>query len=409
MKQAWVPHPLKHLLTRNDGGTWGNDPNGVDDVVVLRSTDISLGGGWSIDDPAVRAVEPSDRVRHRLKEGDLVVVKSSGSAQHLGKAAIVTQEVAALNACFANFVQRLRPSDDADPRYLWYLLNSHFGASQMAILGTTTTGLRNLNGEILGAIQCPGPPLSDQRTIADYIDSETARIDALIAKKQRMIELLDERRAVCLAEAFNGPATALTRLKYLLNQSPCYGVLVPQFADDGVPFVRVNDLLTVGRGGVPQMSIEPDQSREYSRTAVAAGDVLVSVVGSIDKVAVVPPALAGANVARAVCRLVPRSGVPSDLLALLLRSSDYLRQARLATGSDTAQPTLNMGDLANFVVHFPSATDSESFSRELRQVLQPHDNVRALIDRHIALLHEGRQGLITAAVTGELGVPGVAA
>jgi type I restriction enzyme S subunit len=74
----------------------------------------------------------------------------------------------------------------------------------MAVLGNTTTGLRNLNGSILGALTCPGPPLSEQRAIADYLDTETARIDALITKKRRMIELLDVRWSALRREVVLG-------------------------------------------------------------------------------------------------------------------------------------------------------------------------------------------------------------
>ncbi len=182
---------LKHFLELNDSGVWGDEPDGEDDATVLRSTDIALDGSWAITDPAKRSIAPDDRRGKTLIEGDLVVVTSSGSAAHLGKTARVTREVAELQACFSNFVQRLRANEQVESRYVFYVLNSTYGASQLEMLGTTTTGLRNLNGSILGAVRCPALPATQQREIADFLDAETARIDALIEKKRRMIAAPD--------------------------------------------------------------------------------------------------------------------------------------------------------------------------------------------------------------------------
>ena len=58
---------LKHWLRRNDSGVWGDDPDGDDDVEVLRSTDIALDGSWRRDEPAMRKISSRDRARKRSK------------------------------------------------------------------------------------------------------------------------------------------------------------------------------------------------------------------------------------------------------------------------------------------------------------------------------------------------------
>ena len=81
--------------------------------------------------------------------GDLVVTKSSGSEFHIGKTSLVTDPVARLDACFSNFMQRLRCLPLFEPRLAWYLLNSPVGRQQLVFHSNTTTGLANLNGTIL--------------------------------------------------------------------------------------------------------------------------------------------------------------------------------------------------------------------------------------------------------------------
>ena len=98
MKDSWQPRPLKYYLSSNDGGVWGENPDGINDTIVLRSTDIALDGTWNLQDPATRAITPAEQREKQLCEQDLVVVKSSGSAQHLGKTALVTRPIAEINA-----------------------------------------------------------------------------------------------------------------------------------------------------------------------------------------------------------------------------------------------------------------------------------------------------------------------
>src|SRR5688572_26280636 len=104
----WKPRPLKYLLSRNDSGVWGDDPVDETATPVIRSTEIQLDGSWNLEEVAVRDLTVRERLSTRLKQNDLVIVKSSGSRHHLGKAALVTEGVEKLGASFANFVQRVR-------------------------------------------------------------------------------------------------------------------------------------------------------------------------------------------------------------------------------------------------------------------------------------------------------------
>jgi len=199
----WVVKRLKFALSRNDGGVWGEEGAGDDDV-VLRSTDMGVGGEWQIDSPARRRLSPSERREGRLAEGDLLVTKSSGSALHLGKTALVTKDVAALGCCFSNFMQRLRLAQGNAAKYFYYLLNAPLGREQMNYLGTTTTGLANLNAAVLGDLRFTVPPLSEQVAIAAYLDRETGRIDALVERIERLIERLGEYRSALITAAVTG-------------------------------------------------------------------------------------------------------------------------------------------------------------------------------------------------------------
>ncbi|MDE0368567.1 MAG: hypothetical protein OXI84_00330 [bacterium] len=408
--------PLKYLLDLNDSGTWGNDPTGEGDTVVLRSTDIRLDGSWRISDPAVRHVNRHDKVRKRLAFGDIVVVKSSGSPEHLGKSAIVTKEVAAMRPCFANFVQRLRPSPSTDSRYIWYVLNSKWAADEMASLGNTTTGLRNLNGTIIGSLRIPARGIHEQRAIADYLDIETNRIDTLIAKKRRMIQLLGEYDRRTLDDLLDGiRQNGLARLGYLAEVRSGLtlgGARANSRSHVTLPYLRVanvqHDRLDLSE--VKSVTVDTTTAR---RTALRHGDVLMTEGGDIDKLGrgtvwrgEIDPCLHQNHVF--AVRVRTKNLLP-EFLALLTRTS-YARQYFERTGvRSTNLASTSSSKVADFRIPLPSRSTQSHLVSVYQRKWETLERTRVATGLQVDLLNERRQALITTAVTGESPVPGMAA
>lgn len=201
--EHWEAKRFKAILVRNDSGVWGEDFSD-DGVVVLRSTELTEDGNWVIEEPARRLLSAREADQARLEVGDLVVTKSSGSERHIGKTSIVDESVAAMECCFSNFMQRLRLSGSIPPRFYWYLMNCLVAREQLVFLSTTTTGLGNLSGSILGSIWVPVSHPDEQRAIVAFLDHETAKIDALIAKIREAIDRLKEFRTVLISAAVTG-------------------------------------------------------------------------------------------------------------------------------------------------------------------------------------------------------------
>ena len=152
----WEVRRTKTLLSRNDSGVWGSDFDN-EGVIVLRSTEQKIDGGWKISAPARRKLTEDEYRSSRLEEGDLVVTKSSGSSLHIGKTSLVSPEIAKLDCCFSNFMQRLRTRKNTVPGFLRYALNCDLGRRQLESLSDTTTGLANLNREIIGSVYVANP------------------------------------------------------------------------------------------------------------------------------------------------------------------------------------------------------------------------------------------------------------
>jgi len=414
----------------NDSGVWGDEPQGTDDVIVLRSTDIALDGTWTISDPAARSIALADRRAKTLQEGDLVVVTSSGSAAHLGKTALVTQEVAALQPCFSNFVQRLRPNERADGRYLYYLLNSTYGGSQLEMLGTTSTGLRTLNGTILGAIRCTARPRAEQRKIADFLDAETARIVALIEKKRRMVTLLEEQRKEFIARTvtFGLDANArlfdtgnrfapripvgwrLMRLKHVVRRIVDTEHATAPIHEDGKYLVVRTANVKGGRLvlGDAKYTDEAGWRQWTRRAAPAPGDVMLTREAPAGEACIVPDDIPLCIGQRVVLLVVDQAKVDGSWLVHSLYGGPAQTFVSLLSRSTTVAH-INMADIPDVPIVVPPLDVQRQLLTKIHAEVDLLETLAALAAKQIILLREHRQALITAAVTGERNVVEAAA
>ncbi len=425
----WGVRRLKTVLAQNDGGVWGDEP-GDEGTIVLRSTEQTIDGGWEIDDPAIRSLTANEKTNSALKVGDLVVTKSSGSARHIGKTSLVTDQVAELRPCFSNFMQRLRCSEELEPRIAWYLLNSPVGRQQLILKSNSTTGLANLSGSILGELLIPfSPSTAEQRTIADYLDTETARIDTLISKKRHLIELLAEYRTALITQTVTRGLDPSPRLRPSgvdwLGDIPNHW---------GSP--KISHVAVLGSGHTPSRSA-PDWwvPQECTVPWITTGEVAnlrsdhleyiertrecISEIGLANSSAVVHPAdtvvlsrtasvgysgimatdmATSQDFATWTCgpNLMPR------FLLLCLRAMRPDLLGRLTMGS--THKTIYMPDIRSLAIPLPPIVEQHEIVNAVWKQLERLVEAEDRITTQISLLREYRQALISAAVTGELTV-----
>jgi len=95
----------------------------------------------------------------------------------------------------------LRANKDTDPKFVFYLTRSHPFRHQGTAMMYGAAGQKRVPEEFLENFTTGLPPLPEQRTIATFLDRQTARLDALIAEYRRLVELLQERRAALISHA----------------------------------------------------------------------------------------------------------------------------------------------------------------------------------------------------------------
>ncbi|MFD7693974.1 restriction endonuclease subunit S [Streptomyces sp. NPDC059805] len=289
-----------------------------------------------------------------------------------------------------------------EPRYLLHALRGMAPDLKRVATGSTH---KTIYMPDIEQLRVPLPPLEEQRRIADFLDAETARIEELLALRERQRQLLNPHRDAQVRAHFRSIGTSPTRLKFLLTARPRYGVLVPKFEDTGIKFIRVNDLLDLSGRSESLITISPEVSAQYPTTIVRTGDVLVSVVGTLGRAAVAPHSVSGANVNRAIAVLRPHPNVDRELLTAWINTAEFQDQAQLATGNDSAQRTLGMEDMANFHLEWPcTASDQRRLALLVQGSVARSLELADALKRQSAVLKERRQAIITAAVTGQFDV-----
>lgn len=135
-----------------------------------------------------------------IQYGDVLFAASGETHEDIGKSAVnLLQE----EACCGGDVIVLRPAANLDPMFLGYALDSMPSKAQKALMGKGYTVV-HIYGDQLRDLIVALPPLFEQQAIGAAIDRETARIDALMAKSQRSIDLLKERRSALITAAVTG-------------------------------------------------------------------------------------------------------------------------------------------------------------------------------------------------------------
>ena len=324
-------------------------------------------------------------------------------------------------------MKALRLIDGVDAFYFAWALDGLARGIIATVVEEAAHGTRVIRMDQWRSLVVPLPPYPEQRAIAAFLDRETAKIDALVARKERLIELLQEKRTALITRAVtrgldpNVPMkdSGVERLRQLpshwtglpLKRWVATSITdgpheTPQFLDEGVQFISAeavsNGRIDFGR----RRGLISERLHEvYSRKCrPVRDDVLVCKSGATTgKLAMVevdfdfsiwsPLALVRAEVRR----------VRPRFLALALES-DYVQEQIRRTWSAGTQPNISMGNLAQLFIVAPSIGEQEQILTWLHRETGAFGKASTRVREAIDYLKELRTALISAAVTGKIDV-----
>ncbi|MBN2561935.1 MAG: restriction endonuclease subunit S [Phycisphaerae bacterium] len=323
----------------------------------------------------------------------------------------------------------LRPRDVAQKFLLDYVLNPDF----VSVVDSSTYGAKmpRANWDFIGNLPALIPPDNEQRAIAVFLDRETARIDALIEKKRRQIELLQEKRSALISHAVTKGLDPNAPMKdsgiEWLGQIPMHWKLLPlkrvsqlqtgltlgkKYEDRELvrrPYLRVAnvqdgylDLNTITEVELP--------AEEVKRYELQRGDVLMTEGGDFDKLGrgyvwdvQIPGCLHQNHIFCVRCDA--RSLHP--LYLAWMTSSSHGK----AYFTSTAQQTTNLASTNSFKIKafpalLPPVGEQEAIIQNVSKNTSQIDALISKVEESAATLREHRSALISAAVTGKIDVRG---
>jgi type I restriction enzyme S subunit len=331
--------------------------------------------------------------------GPVLVVGRKGS---FGKVQYSEAPVFAIDTTF--FVDARHT--DANLRWLYYVL--------------LTLRLDDLSGDV----GVPGlsrekayeqrislPSATQQAAIAAYLDRETARIDALITAKRRMVELLEERDQVELSNLVVPENCQTARLRHFATVHG--GITVDASRDAGAdavsrPYLRVANV-QAGRLDLAEVTEITLPISLAARATLRKGDVLMTEGGDIDKLGrgtVWEGELEDCLHQNHIFAVRPDPLQLDSWYLSLVTQSDHARAYFESTGvqSTNLASTSSSKILDLPIPVLPALVQREVVVQWNRRSTRTAE-MRSALTRQIALIGERRQALITAAVTGQLDIP----
>jgi type I restriction enzyme, S subunit len=317
------------------------------------------------------------------------------------------------------------------PAFLKYVLLSEKFID--AVSGATFGAkMPRANWETIGGLPILLPTIPEQHKIAAFLDWKNSQIDALIAKKQELLEKLKEKRLAVITQAvtkgLNPDAPMRDSGISWLDDVPtdwqikrlrhCAGLITSgsrgwaqHFADSGSLFLRITNLtresIELDLNDIQRVA--PPDGAEGNRTYTQAGDILISITADLGSVAVIPEKLEAAYVSQHLS-LVRLDSEDIDPLWIAYSVLSHIGEYQLlGAGYGGTKVQLSLGDIKEIVFCHPPTLDEQRHILKFIEVeTKRSDNLISLAESVIARLTEYRTSLITVATTGKIDVRNVA-
>lgn len=374
----------------------------------VRITDIA--NPRTLRDDTFKSLPPEKAQEAPFNVGDILAAAVGAT---FGKTYLHCRDIGP--AAFAGYLVRISPSHDFDSRFVAYWSESRHYWDQVNTSVVQST-IQNFSAAKYEELRLPAPPFTIQRAVADYLDRETARLDGLVAAKERVLGLLAEKRRAIITRAVTRGIDPQTPLRD--SGIPWIGEIPAHWETRRVAWLfRERDergepdlpLLEVSiNAGVVLREFAEDRiestAADFNTYKVAReGDIVFNkmrmwqgAVGVAPREGLVSPDYVVA---------APTGPMSSGYAGLLFRTDMFSAEcARRSHGIVWDRLRLYWEGFREIELPLPSPDTQAAIIAQVAKSTGKLDALRSATQRTIALLKERRAALITAAVTGWIDV-----
>ncbi|WP_277590869.1 restriction endonuclease subunit S [Pseudomonas chlororaphis] len=423
--EHWTLHKLKHIARFSGGGTPSRDNliywNGNIPWISPKDMKVEI---VICAEESITAEGLQNSTTSLVPPGAVLIVVRSGILKHTIPAAINKVEVA-LNQDMKAL--RFDPKLANGEFFLRWVQG--FNDQLLHVWLKQGATVESIEQEYLSDTTIPMPDFSEQRMIVDFLDHETARIDALIEEQQRLIELLKEKRQAVISHAVTKGLDAMVPMKdsgvEWLGEVPAHWSFkqskyllefvtsgsrgwAEYYSDDGDLFFRIANLTrdSIEPKLLSMQYVTPPENAEGERSKVRCDDILISITADLGSVCVANNEVAGSYVSQHVALARPiKKTVFSRWLAYFVLS-DTCKEQLVGAGYGGTKVQLSLDDIRSFWVSMPPYDEQVSLAAFLDREIQAFDGLITQAAIGMDLLSERRSALISAAVTGKIDVRG---
>ncbi|MBO9431647.1 restriction endonuclease subunit S [Sulfitobacter sp. R18_1] len=350
--------------------------------------------------------------RKLVKAGDFVINSRSDRKGSSG--------IAEMDGSVSLINTVLQINEELAPRYCHHLLRSTAFQEEFYRMGSgLVADLWSTNFSSMKNIRIPHPPLGEQTAIASFLDRETARIDGLIKKKVRFIELLKEKCAALITHAVTKGIDGDVPMKdsgvEWIGQVPSHWDVSRIAAlfreafrapDPSLPVlsVSIHDGVTDGELSDEERDRKVSLSEDRTKyQGVAPGDLVYNMMrawqgafGAVQVDGLVSPAYVVAH---------PIAEFRTKFIEHILHTKSASEEIRrFSRGIADFRMRLYWDHFRNLRVCLPSLEEQDEILAHIDRETTRIDGLISTTNRSIELLKEKRSALITAAVTGKIDV-----
>ena len=373
--------------------------------VILKDSRDDNHNATSLDTSAYKVVKPGDLVVNKMKAWQ----GSMGVSAHDG---IVSPA----------YITCATRADRVRPQYLHYLLRS---SPLIGVYNSLSYGVRvgqwDMHYEDFKQIPIPLPPQEEQERIVAFLDQKTAEIDEAIAKKERLIELLNEQKSIVTNHAVTrglNPSAPLKdsgigwlgeipshwmvkRVKHLARKIVDGAHHTPTYVDSGVPFLRVTDI-SGGKKVIDLNSVKRIPEREHKALCQRAfpekGDVLLSKNGTIGETIVVDWDYEF-SIFVSLCLIKLRREIDPHFFCLYF-SSPVVDLQLAEGGKRTSVTNLHLEKIKELVLALPPIEEQREIVRMVRNELTPYNKIILKARHELVALNDFKKSLTASVVVG---------